>query len=81
MGLPIGTIVLIIVAILVFFGVLHRVLDRMRLTDRAALVIILLMAAGTFVDIPISRGGGACIHQRGRRPRAAWTGHLVDGDC
>lgn len=56
MGLPIGTIVLIIVAILVFFGVLHRVLDRMRLTDRAALVIILLMAAGTFVDIPISRG-------------------------
>lgn len=56
MGLPVGTIVLIIVAILVFFGVLHRVLDRMRLTDRAALVIVLLMAAGTFIDIPISRG-------------------------
>lgn len=56
MGLPIGTIILIIVAILVFFGVLHRVLDRMRLSDRAALVIILLMAAGTFIDIPISRG-------------------------
>ncbi|MGI6665902.1 MAG: DUF1614 domain-containing protein [Bacillota bacterium] len=56
MGLPIGTIVLIIVAILVFFGVLHRVLDRMRLSDRGALTIILLMAAGTFVDIPISRG-------------------------
>lgn len=56
MGLPIGTIVLIIVAILVFFGVLHRVLDRMRLSDRGALVIIVLMAAGTFIDIPISRG-------------------------
>lgn len=56
MGLPVGTIVLIIVAILVFFGVLHRVLDRMRLSDRAALVIILLMAAGTFIDIPVSRG-------------------------
>jgi uncharacterized membrane protein len=56
LGLPIGTIVLIIVAILVFFGVLHRVLDRMRLTDRGALLIILLMAGGTFIDIPISRG-------------------------
>lgn len=56
MGLPIGTIVLIIVAILVFFGVLHRVLDRMRLSDRAALAIVILMAAGTFFDIPISRG-------------------------
>ncbi len=56
MGLPVGTIVLILVAILVFFGVLHRVLDRMRLSDRAALVIVLAMAAGTFLDINISRG-------------------------
>lgn len=56
MGLPIGTIVLIVVAILVYFGVLHRVLDRMRLSDRGALAIILLMAAGTFFDIPISKG-------------------------
>jgi uncharacterized membrane protein len=55
-GLPVGTIVLILVAILVFFGVLHRVLDRMRLSDRAALVIVLAMAAGTFLDITISRG-------------------------
>lgn len=51
-----GTILLVLVAILVYFGILHRVLDRMRLSDTAALVIILLMAAGTFVSIPISRG-------------------------
>lgn len=56
MLLPVGTILLIIVAILVYFGLLHRVLDRMRLSDTAALVIVLLMAAGTFLDIPISRG-------------------------
>lgn len=56
MGLPVGTIILIIVAVLVFFGVLHRVLDRMRLTDRAALVIILAMAAGTFFDFSIPGG-------------------------
>ena len=56
MRLPFGTILLIIVAILAYFGLLHRVLDRMRLSDTAALVIALLMAAGTFLDIPISRG-------------------------
>ncbi|QUL98871.1 MAG: DUF1614 domain-containing protein [Candidatus Fermentithermobacillus carboniphilus] len=55
MGLPIGTVILIIVAILIFFGVLHRVLDRMRLTDRAALAIIVAMAAGTFVDFTLLR--------------------------
>lgn len=56
MQLPIGSIILIIVAILVYFGLLHRVFDRMRMTDTAALVIIILMAAGTFLDIPVSRG-------------------------
>ena len=68
MGLPIGVILLIIVAILIYFGVLHRVLDRMRLSDRAALAIIVAMAAGTFFDLTLLRspievkmniGGGA----------------------
>ncbi len=53
---PVGTILLVLVAILVFFGVLHRVLDRMRLSDRAALVIIIAMAAGTFLDFTVIRG-------------------------
>ncbi len=56
MQLPVGTILLIIVAILVYFGLLHRVFDRMRLNDTAALIIVLLMAGGTFLDIPLSRG-------------------------
>jgi uncharacterized membrane protein len=67
-GLPIGVILLILVAILIYFGVLHRVLDRMRLSDRAALAIIVAMAAGSFVDVTLLRapvqvrmniGGGA----------------------
>ena len=73
-GLPIGVILLIIVAILIFFGVLHRVLDRMRLSDRAALAIIVAMAAGTFLDVTLLRtpvtvkmnigGGEMCIRDR-----------------
>ncbi|HHX11018.1 MAG TPA: DUF1614 domain-containing protein [Firmicutes bacterium] len=55
MGLPFGVILLILVAILIYFGVLHRVLDRMRLSDRAALAIIVTMAAGTFFDVTLLR--------------------------
>ncbi|MEW6522001.1 MAG: DUF1614 domain-containing protein [Bacillota bacterium] len=48
--MPIGTIILIVVAILVYFGLAQRVLDRMRMTDRAALGVIALLIAGSFVN-------------------------------
>lgn len=41
-----GLILLFVVSALVLFGVAQRVLDRMRLTDRAALVIAALIFAG-----------------------------------
>ncbi len=55
MRLPIGTVVLIIVGVLIYFGLAHRVLDRMRLTDRTALLLIVLMIAGSFVNVTISQ--------------------------
>ncbi|AGL01947.1 DUF1614 domain-containing protein [Desulfoscipio gibsoniae] len=54
--LPIGIIVLIVVSILIYFGLAQRVLDRMRLSDRAALGILALLAVGSFIDIPLSTG-------------------------
>lgn len=49
-----GTMLLLIAAILVFCGLLQRVLDRMHLTDRQALILIGAMLAGTFLpDIPL----------------------------
>lgn len=53
---PIGTVALILVSLLIYFGVAHRVLDRMRLTDKAALVVIALIIAGSFITIPLFRG-------------------------
>lgn len=53
---PTGLVLLFIVAGLVYFGLAHRVLDRMRLTDTQALVILGLMVAGSFIDIPITGG-------------------------
>lgn len=52
--MSIGMILLTAVAVLIFFGVAQRVLDRMRLTDRAALVIVAAMFFGTLIpDIRI----------------------------
>ena len=69
--MPLGLVVLFAVAALVYFGLAHRVLDRMRLTDTQALAFLGLMVAGSFVTIPLSENeraatvsvnvGGACI--------------------
>lgn len=65
MRLPLGTIVLLVAAVLVYFGVAQRLLDRMRLNDRAALLFIGAMLIGTYLpDIPLGNrlsinvGGG-----------------------
>lgn len=50
---PIGMILLIIVAVLIYFGLAQRILDRMRLTDKAALVIVGAIFLGSFINIPI----------------------------
>lgn len=62
--LPLGLILLVAVSILIYFGLAHRLLDRMRLTDKAALGVVAALIVGSFIDIPIMRdvsvnvGGG-----------------------
>jgi len=66
-------IILTVVAVLIFFGVLQRVLDRMYLTDRAALCLIAAMFIGTLLPnlnlgkVSVSIGGaviplGVCVY-------------------
>ncbi len=58
------TVILSIAAILVFSGLLQRVLDRMHLNDRQALLLVGAMLAGTFLpnltlgDVVVNIGGG-----------------------
>ena len=64
--MSVGMIVLTAAAILVFFGVAQRVLDKLALSDRTALLLIALMFLGTLVpNITIGRVsfslGGAVI--------------------
>jgi len=54
--LPIGLILLIVVSVLIYLGLAHRILDRMRLTDKAALGILAAMVIGSLIDIPIPVG-------------------------
>lgn len=51
---PLGMLALLVVSILIYFGVGHRVLDRLRLSDRAALGVIAAIVIGSFIDIPIT---------------------------
>jgi uncharacterized membrane protein len=53
---PVGLILLIITAALVYFGLAQRVLDRMNLTDGQAFIFLGLMIVGSFLNLPISRG-------------------------
>lgn len=55
-NLPVGLIALIVVSVLIYLGLMHRVLDRMRLTDKAALVILGAILIGGFIDLPIPAG-------------------------
>lgn len=54
--MPLGLIVLFALVGLVLFGSAQRVLDRMRLTDTQAVIILGLIIVGSFFDVPITRG-------------------------
>ncbi len=54
--LPVGMIILLIVAALIFFGLAQRALDRMKLSDKGALAVIAGLIIGSFIDIPVWGG-------------------------
>lgn len=57
LGYPLGTIALVILAAVIYFGFAQRALDRLYLTDKSALTIIVAMILGGYIDIPIPFGG------------------------
>ena len=65
--MPLGLTLLIAATILVFFGVGQRLLDRMRLSDKAAVLFMIAIFIGSLIpDIPLGRDifiniGGAIV--------------------
>jgi hypothetical protein len=61
--MSLGLILLLAVGLLIVFGVAHRVLDRMRLSDRLALAFVVAIFGCSFIpNIPL---GNNFFHQRG----------------
>ncbi len=63
--MPVGAIALLIVSVLIYFGIAQRLLDRMRLTDRQALLFLGAMFVGSYIPdiqltplLGINIGGG-----------------------
>lgn len=64
----VGIVLLVAVSILIFLGLAHRVLDRLYLSDRGGLFLVLALVIGSFIEIPVWRNplitlnvGGALI--------------------
>ncbi len=53
MGFTIGRLVLLSLALLIFFGVAERVLDRMHMSDKSALLVIAAIVLGSFVNLTL----------------------------
>ncbi|MGE5560773.1 MAG: DUF1614 domain-containing protein [Chloroflexota bacterium] len=53
---PLGSVILVILGVSVYFGLVHGVLDRMRLNDRTALAAIMAIILGSFLTVPLVRG-------------------------
>lgn len=71
--MSLAMLMLTVVAVLIYFGVLERVLDRMRLRDRTALMLVIAMFIGTLLPnvtmgrVSVNIGGaviplGVCVY-------------------
>ena len=54
--MTVGLTILALIVIGTLLGLLHRVYDRMRLTDSQALLFLILLIIGSFINIPILKG-------------------------
>ena len=55
MGFTIGRLILLSLSLLIFFGVAERVLDRMHMSDKAALLVLGAIVLGSFVNLTLYR--------------------------
>jgi len=54
--MPVGPILLTILLVLIYFGLAERVLNRMRLSERQALLLVGAMLLGSLFDIDLAAG-------------------------
>ncbi|HKM39277.1 MAG TPA: DUF1614 domain-containing protein [bacterium] len=72
-----GLIVLIAITVLVYFGLLQRVLDRMHLTDREALLFLAMIIVGAYVNIPLWRQPSLTLNVGGGLVPVVLAGYIM----
>lgn len=55
MGFNVGRLILLSLALLIFFGVAERVLDRMHMSNKGALLVIAAIVVGSFINLTLYR--------------------------
>lgn len=55
MGFTVGRLILLSLALLIFFGVAERVLDRMHLSNKGALLVLAAIVLGSFLNLTLYR--------------------------
>ncbi len=53
MGFTIGRLILLSLSLLIFFGVTERVLDRMHMSDKSAILVLAAIILGSFVNLTL----------------------------
>lgn len=53
--MPVGTITLLVLLGLMFFGLFQTTLDRLKLSDTQAIGAVVLIILGSFINIPLTR--------------------------
>lgn len=54
--MSLGIILLVLATLAILFGLAQQVLDRLYLNDKQAIVVIVAMVIGSFINIPLYRG-------------------------
>lgn len=55
MGFTVGRLILLSLALLIFFGVAERVLDRMHMSNKGTLLVIAAIVVGSFINLTLYR--------------------------
>ena len=61
MGFTIGRLILLSLSFVIFFGLAERVLDRMHMTDKTAILVLAAIVLGSFVNVTLYQSDGLLV--------------------
>ncbi len=75
--MTLGNTIILVAAILIYFGFGRHLLDRMKLSDRMALVLLAALVLGSFIDLQIADRPLLLLNLGGAVVPLVYSGYLV----